>query len=355
MRVLALTRYERLGASSRVRFYQYVPFLKEFDIDVEVSPLVGDDYLRRLYSRRPAHWTQITNYCLARLSKLLSLKSFDLLWIEKELLPSFPPWLEELISMVGIRYVVDYDDAVFHNYDLSGHPVKRLFANKIDCVMRNATLVVCGNRYLAERARAAGARCVQIVPTVVDIERYNAIALQARQHIVVGWIGSPTTVKYLEVVAPALKALSADLTVHLRVIGAHFSMAGVAVDCHPWSEDSEVNDVQDFDIGIMPLIDGPWERGKCGYKLIQYMACGKPVIASPVGVNQEIVEQGVNGYLAHNSDEWLTALQGLCIDATLRSKMGMEGRIAVERRYCIQVTSPRLAQLFRQAAGGAVA
>ena len=350
MKILALTRYGRLGASSRMRIYQYVPQLQALGIDVQVSPLLRDAYLKRLYSQHAPRWFEVFGDSLIRAAYLLRSKKFDLLWIEKELFPSLPAWFEQALNALGIRYIVDYDDAIFHNYDLSRHPIERLLARKIDKVMRSASLVVCGNAYLAERARSAGARHVEIIPTVIDLERYGVNHPVARKKIVVGWIGLPSTVKYLELAAPALKALSAECPVQLRVIGADFASPGLNVDCRPWSEESEVGEIQDFDIGIMPLIDSPWERGKCGYKLIQYMACGKPVIASPVGANQEIVEHGVNGYLAKDSDGWLAALLALCMDASLRQRMGAQGRAAVEQKYCLQVTAPRLAKLFHEVA-----
>jgi glycosyltransferase involved in cell wall biosynthesis len=243
---------------------------------------------------------------------------------------------------------VDYDDAVFHNYDLSGNPFKRFMADKIDRVMRQAALVTCGNSYIAERARAAGSRRVEIVPTVIDLERYSIAAPEKNIPLVIGWIGSPSTVKYLETVAITLKELAAECPLELRVVGAQFSLPGLDVVCVPWSEATEVNEIQKIDIGIMPLVDSPWERGKCGYKLVQYMACGLPVVASPVGVNEEIVTHGVNGYLARTSDDWLNAFRMLCADAESRRKMGALGRLSVEQKYCLQVMAPQVARLFHE-------
>jgi glycosyltransferase involved in cell wall biosynthesis len=147
-------------------------------------------------------------------------------------------------------------------------------------------------------------------------------------------------------VTSPLKALAAECPLQLRVVGAQFASPSLDVVCAPWSEETEVSEIQRFDIGIMPLVDSPWERGKCGYKLIQYMACGLPVVASPVGVNEEIVVNGENGYLARTPDDWLTAFRMLSADAVFRRNMGAFGRLAVERKYCLQVTAPRVAKLF---------
>jgi glycosyltransferase involved in cell wall biosynthesis len=140
--------------------------------------------------------------------------------------------------------------------------------------------------------------------------------------------------------------------IQLVAIGAgELDLPGVDVELQPWSEDTETQLLRGCDLGVMPLTDSPWERGKCGYKLIQYMACGLPVVASPVGANQRIVDDGCDGYLAADDAEWYSALARLCLDAPLRFSLGAAGRRKVERLYCYQVTAPRLASWFKQIAG----
>jgi glycosyltransferase involved in cell wall biosynthesis len=223
--------------------------------------------------------------------------------------------------------------------------------------MAKAALVVCGNAYLAQRATAAGAARVEQLPTVIDLSRYT---LQSRPQAVgnvqdpvprIVWIGSPSTAKYLALLAEPLQVLAQTMPFVLRVVGAQFALPGVQVECVPWSEATEVADIAACDVGVMPLQDSAWERGKCGYKLIQYMACGLPVVASDVGVNGEIVQAGVNGYLARNNDEWLNALKALLSDAAVRHQFGLLGRQRVEDVYCIQKTGPVFAQWFAEAAG----
>lgn len=350
MRVLALTRHGRMGACSRLRIYQYVPALLGAGIEIQVSPLLNDDYLKRLYAKQAPNWAGVLRDYLRQVVSLMGTRKFDLLWIEKELFPNLPAWFEQALSVMGIRYIVDYDDATFHNYDLNTHPVKRILADKIDKVMRSSALVVCGNAYLAERAISAGARRVEIVPTVIDLERYEVSSPVQRPLIVIGWMGSFSTAKYLDVVTPALKQLKEKFRLQLRVVGAQFISPELDVDSRPWSEETEVGEIQDFDIGIMPLLDSPWERGKCGYKLIQYMACGKPVVASPVGVNRELVTQGGNGYHASTVEDWIYAFHALFLNEQKRLDMGEQGRRLVEQKYCIQMTAPRLASLFNEIA-----
>ena len=292
---------------------------------------------------------------LRRLWSLSKKHQFDLLWVEKEFLPWFPGWVEKFVtSFLGIPYVVDYDDAVFHRYDR--HPiavVRRLLGGKIDDVMRKASIVLVGNDYLKSRALRAGAQRVEQLPSCIDMERYGVSDNVKNGHrFTVGWIGTPLTARYLEAIKPAILEVNKGSNIRVVLIGAgQFRLAGVPLEISGWSEEREVSDIKQFDVGIMPLPDEPWTRGKCGYKLIQYMACAKPVVASPVGINNEIVEHGVNGMLAETSEDWINALKRLQRDQGLREKMGALGRAKVEREYCIQVRAPHLVSLLRDAAG----
>jgi glycosyltransferase involved in cell wall biosynthesis len=213
--------------------------------------------------------------------------------------------------------------------------------------------VTAGNAYLADRAHRAGAGRVEIVPTVVDLEAYNLAPRSEGAIPVVGWIGTPQTWAELArpihaVLQPVLKAQRATF----RAVGAALTpQESDLLDIRPWSEATEVSAIQAMDIGVMPLPDTPWARGKCGYKLIQYMACGLPVVASPVGVNAEIVEHGVNGFLARTEADWREAIETLLKDPDLRARMGAAGRRKVEERYSLQVWGPRVAQLLGSVVG----
>jgi glycosyltransferase involved in cell wall biosynthesis len=349
VKVLLLSRYGRLGASSRLRSYQYIPHLLAAGIEVTVTPLLRDEYLRRLYAgESPDRMQWFTDY-LGRFLNLLKARRFDLLWIEKELFPNMPAWFEQGLSLLGVPYIVDFDDAIFHRYELSSNPLKRCLARKIDEVMRAATLVVCGNQYLANRARSVNAKRVEIVPTVIDTDKYRPKDHALRDGVTIGWIGTPQTVHYLKPLVPVFRTLALELDVRVRVIGATFTAPDVQIESRPWTESTEVSEIRDFDIGVMPLLDSPWERGKCGYKLIQYMGCGLPVVASPVGVNGEIVAPSVNGYLAASEDEWHSTLRRLCVSRANREQLGLRGRSDVERKYSLNVTAPRLADILKEA------
>ena len=352
LRVLALTRYADLGASSRLRSLQYAPVLAAAGMDVTWRPLFDNRYIRGLYERRRRPAGPVLAAYAGRLFDLLRLRRFDLVWLEKEALPWLPALLDPGLLRFGPPYVVDYDDAVFHYYDQSNSAlVRRLLGRKIDAVMRHAALVVAGNPYLARRAREAGARRIEIVPTVIDLARYSVREASASPGITVGWIGSPSTQAMIAGLAPLLAHVLEPSVDRLVTVGARFEqplMPGHAV--HAWSEATEVEEIRQFDVGVMPLIDEPFERGKCGYKLVQYMACGVPVVASPVGVNVDIVQPGVNGFLTGDAAAWVEALRTLKADASLRQRLGAAGRRLVESRYCLQVSGPRLVELLRSAA-----
>ena len=204
--------------------------------------------------------------------------------------------------------------------------------------MRNAYCVIAGNAYLAERARIAGAKRVVVIPTVVDHERYST-GKHSSQAITIGWIGSPTTQRYVEHLLPVLQRLRQESDFRLLLVGATedivSKLSGIDVDVEPWSEDTETSLIKKMDIGIMPLKDGPWERGKCGYKLIQYMASGVPVIASPVGVNPSIVDGSGCGLLADSFSEWQESFSRLINDPQQRRRFGDAGRASVKERFSL--------------------
>lgn len=348
-KILLLTRYDNLGASSRHRSLQYLPFLKENNIDVSVTPLLNDVYLESLYSGNRKPIFTVALCYIRRIYILLRCKKYDLLWIEKELFPWLPSWAEQMLSFFKIPYIVDYDDAIFHQYDLHKRKVVRyILGRKIKTIMNGAVLVIAGNEYIAKYAKNANANRIEIIPTVIDLNKYN-IDHRPLKVFTIGWIGSPSTAKYLQIIKAVLTQFCKEVQTRIVLIGSGpIRLGEIPIEVRSWSETTEVAGIQSFDVGIMPLPDEPWEQGKCGYKLIQYMACGIPVIASPVGINNSIVDNGVNGYLASNPEEWMFALRTLHNRPELRVKFGESGRKKVGSRYSLQVTSPLLVRLMSE-------
>lgn len=352
MRVLALTRYSRLGASTRLRTLQYIPALECAGLQIRVAPFFDDAYVTDLYSSR-RNFYPILRYYRRRIKQMLAARDVDLIWIEKEALPWIPWVFERGLLPAGVPYAVDYDDPVFYRYNLHRNSFIRLaLGSKIDSVMAGAACVMVGNEYLAKRAIESGARRIEHVPTVVDMDRYFVkLPSSGNSMVRVGWIGTPRTWKgSAEPIYEEIKSILSLKQACFRAIGAQLGKVQASdLEVFEWKEETEVSEIQNFDIGIMPLPDDPWTRGKCGYKLIQYMACGLPVVASPIGVNTSIVQHGVNGFLAETPDEWRSAVSTLIEQPELRRKMGAEGRKLAIAQYSLSSWSPRLLNILTSA------
>lgn len=361
-KILLLSRYSRMGASSRLRTMQYIPYLEEHGYDIHVSSLFDNNYLTNLYKKNTSNKYQVMKLFIKRLFILFSIKKYDYIWLEYEVFPYFPAVFEKIFRLLGVKVVVDYDDAIFHRYDLSNKPlIKKILSKKIDKVMKFATIVIVGNNYLKQRAINANQEINQntkktiekkiiLMPTVIDLERYKVKKSMDVLPIVIGWIGSPATQNYVIELAPIFDKLSANANITLHLIGATKEIASyfthTQVKVLPWQEKTEVDNIREMDIGIMPLKNGPWEQGKCGYKLIQYMACSLPVIASKVGANIDILNYSHCGLLADSQQDWFDALSLLVSKPELRKKYGNAGRVAVENKYSIQVQQKKLLTIF---------
>ncbi len=349
-----LTKYDEVGPSSRYRVYQYLPYLT--NINCTVSPLLTAKYLQNRFTHNrftqswliaKAYWTRI--WLIFKRAH-----QYDLLAIEYELLPYFPAWLERYLHWRKIPYIVDYDDALFHQYDLHKNVlVRKLLGDKIATVMRLSSYVIAGNQYLASYAKQTGVQQVSTLPTVVDLAHYcEADQFKKADVFTIVWIGSPSTTPYLKQVLSALQILKKEYTFRLRLIGAgKIDLSGIDVERLAWRQDKEVEYISQCHVGIMPLPDTPWTRGKCGFKLIQYMACGLPVIASPVGVNKEMVTPEV-GFLATDTKEWLQAFKDLFIDvAGGINNMSSTGKYIVRKKYSLQVIHRQFISIINRILG----
>ncbi|PKU25395.1 glycosyltransferase [Telmatospirillum siberiense] len=352
--ILALTRYPRQGASSRTRFLNYLPALKAEGIDVTVSPFFDETYLPALYGDRKVDSGAILKCYRRRLKVLHDAQNFDLIWVEKEILPWIPSIVEQF-AMRGMPFILDFDDAWFLRYATHPSPlVRALLGKKFEHLIQQARGVIVGNSVLTDWARKAHAREIVQLPTPVDLDRDHPD--RSAEHggpIRIGWIGTPSTAEqYLRPLLPTLEELISEGIASFTVIGAsHADFTRIGATTLPWREADEVEQLYNFDVGIMPLTDDPWTRGKCAFKLIQYMAVGLPVVASPVGMNNTVVQHGINGFLANSREEWREAILTLARTPALRSRMGSEGRNLVAREYCVSAVYPRLSAALRKAAG----
>ena len=346
-------KYGDRAASTRQRLMQYCDFLQFHGISVDAVPLLDNTYVESLARRKKSSRLRLISSYWARLRLLLSARNYDVIWLHYEAFPYLPSFMERLVFFAGVPVVYDFDDAIFHQYDNHNNLlVRALLGGKLKPLLRRVSVSFCGNAYLKDYSERFCNNSV-ILPTVVDTDVYRAVPnTSTPRSLTIGWIGSPSTWQQLRPIVPLLVRMKDELNLRIRVVGAGYVNEDfAAVDFVDWSEDTEVSEIQRMDIGIMPLPDEPWARGKCGYKLIQYMACGLPVIASPVGVNSEIVEHGVNGFLATTEQEWRAALTKLIGDPDLRRRMGDAGRAKVDAEFSLRVHAPRLVEILKSVAG----
>lgn len=349
MKVLVLAKYGARAASPRHRFLAFQPYLEKEGIELVFEPLFDDDYLASRLSEGIMDRRAVVTSYLRRVKALLGSYRYDLLWVHCELFPYLPSWAEELLARLRVPYVFDYDDAIFHMYDQHRRAwVRRALGEKIARVIRGARAVTAGSEYLSDYARRHNAN-VHLVPTVVDVERYAVKAEQRDPRFTVGWIGSPSTATYLAELEPPLRRLGQGVPLKVLLVGsgAH-RMEGVDVEVRAWSEAREAADLAECDVGVMPLPDAPWARGKCAFKLIQYMAAGLATVASPVGANQDVVTTDT-GLFAPTPEAWTDALRRLSGDLDLRQRLGEAGRARAVERYSLRSQEPRVAEILLSA------
>jgi UDP-glucose:(heptosyl)LPS alpha-1,3-glucosyltransferase len=275
---------------------------------------------------------------LTRLWFYWRLPRVDIVVLQKKLLRR---WELAVVARKGRRLLYDIDDAVIYRDSEDGSrrsDVARLRLRLQRIVERTNTVIV-GNRYLADMVRP-WSRDISILPTAVDLSRYAVRPASAStgSNVVIGWLGTQGNLKYLEELAPVWRRLSAAYPrVVLKVVSdAEVRLDGVRVSFERWRLDREVQALQSFDIGVMPLRDTPWTQGKCGYKILQYMAVGVPSVASPIGFNRTLIEDGVNGFLAESPDQWYDVLARLIECPALRREVGLAGRRTVEERFSLE-------------------
>ena len=348
LQVLVLTRYGRTGASSRLRFLQYLPGLAAHGIEACVTPFLDDVYLKELYGgQRPSLQRVITFYS-QRLKHLAKANKFDVVWIEKEALPWIPAFIE-LSALRSVPVVMDFDDAWHLRYTESPNPLVRFaLTDKLGRLAKRADHVIVANKF---GPKAPGASSVRCVPTVVDLTRYEATPPPPQHPFTIGWIGTPETVNYLKTIQGALRQVLERGDTRLMLIGpgsTHLDLPNV--EALPWSEGDETALLQRIHVGIMPLPHGLWEYGKSAYKLVQYMAAARPVVASPVGANTDVVKEGVNGFFASTENDWVECLERLRADPALASTMGAAARATVETSFSLEATLPMIVDVLESAA-----
>lgn len=353
MKALFLTKHSAMGASSRYRALQYFPYLRSHGWKIVWQPLLSDAYLVGLYRRGTRSLAEVVKGLVRRLRFLClnPLDHFDVVYVEDEIFPRLPAALEAIFFTKSQKLILDYDDAVFLPYQ--GTP---LMENKISALMRSAAEVLVGNEFLRSYASQFTSN-ITVIPTVIDMAKYAPRASYEllEERVVVGWIGTPSTIHHLAAFAPVLRKLSMSSPILLRCVGApsDFDVPGIRIERVNWSEETESRIVRTFDIGVMPLCAEPFAQGKCGLKLLQYMGCGVPAVGQKIGANADIICDGANGYLASSDDEYVAKIEALIGDQGLRAKIGSAGRRTVEEHYSLQAAAQVFSDVLTRVAEGA--
>ena len=365
MKVLFLTQYGFLAASSRTRVFQYLPYLAQHHIDHCVIAVLPDASIagsqiqvtRRVWQKLRYYLWALYRTCYCGLQAWRRAPVYDVLFIQKII---FPGWVRWLLGRRGTPLIYDFDDAIFttevRRTNLLDRWKKRRNGTGLPAMLKSADHVLVENEYTASYA-ARYCPHVSIITGPIDTERYCAAQSEgpAVPAVTLGWIGSASTLPYLELIGPPLARLARRYPhMRLRVIGtSRFELADVPVDARPWTLEGEVEELSRFDIGLMPIPDDPWTRGKGGYKLLQYMAMGLPVVTSPVGINRQIVRHREDGFWARTDTEWEQCLSRLIQDRALRRQMGRNGRARVQAEYALEPNSHRFKAILEEVARGA--
>jgi glycosyltransferase involved in cell wall biosynthesis len=326
--------------------------LRAEGIDVVFSPFISPKVMDVLY--QPGHKRQKIGATLQgyfkRSTEALRRRPPDVVFIYREAAFLGPPLLEWFLSQ-RTSLILDFDDAIYLADTSRANAWSRALKSnrKTEMICRLARHVTVGNEFLAQFARQH-ALAVTVIPTTIDTNVYEPRPRPENVPPVVGWSGSATTLRYLESLGPALESLCQRQDFEVRVIGGRLHLDRVPIHCKPWQPETEVEDLREFDVGLMPLSDDEWSQGKCGLKALQYMALGIPPVVSPVGVNATIVRDGINGLYARTEGEWIDRIGLLLTDEPLRRRLGREARKTVEESYSALVHAPRVAQLLREVA-----
>lgn len=354
LRVLAFTKTSEIGPSSRYRYLQMAPHLNRAGVELRCRPLFGPTWFAILRRGRFVGAILKCFYAparfLVRLADLITMGRPDLVVIEHQLFPYLPAWVERWLRWRGQPFTIEFDDAIF---------LTRFHLKKMGTLCTLATRVVVGNQELS-RFALRYSRKVSVVPTTIEVAHYPLCAgvrpdqtYSPDRPFVIGWIGLPYNFDALKLVQEPLRRMASVRPILLRVVSVGAPhLPGVPMEAIPWSAGGECAQVESFDVGIMPLRDDAWSRGKCALKILQYFAAGRPAIASPVGANEDVIRHGENGFLARDDDEWLDALNRVFEDPALAAALGQRARDDVENRYSAHSWAPRLADAWRAAASG---
>ena len=353
IRVCALVPYPPdTTPSQRYRIEQWLPHLKAQGITVDLIPFADEALMRHLHrpGRRAMKAVAGASRFARRFLDVVAATRYDVVLIHRNVAVGGPALLERLLSLTGKPVIFDFDDAIFllHTTEANRRFGWLKFPGKTATICRLSAHIVTGNSYLAEYARQFNNR-VTIIPSSVDTDCYRpAKKSKSNGRVVIGWMGSSTSQTHLEMFAPALSKLLARRDVELRVVSDREPvLQGVRFNWRPWSAGTEIEELVQFDIGIMPMPDDQWARGKCAMKALLYMSAGIATVCSAVGANCDVIRHGENGLLAKTTEDWANHLGALIDDPRLRERLGLAGRQTIEQRYSMKSSAELFSRVVR--------
>lgn len=337
--------------SQRFRFEQYISHLHKNGYECKFSWLLSAADDKQFYSRGKLFRKGfiVLKSSWKRIKEILNASKYDIVFVQRESFMLGTAFFEKQFAK-KTKVIFDFDDSIWMQNVSAANKMFSFLKNadKTKDIICKADLIFAGNKYLADFARQFNSRVV-IVPTTIDTDLYMPSLKVAREKICIGWSGSVTTIEHMETKMKALKAVKDKYgdRVYFKIIGdGDYYSSDLQTKGLPWKKESEVEDISEFDIGIMPLPDTEWAKGKCGLKGLQYMALGIPTIMSPVGVNSEIIVDGVNGFLADSDEEWVEKIGMLINSIELRKKLGGGGRKTVEEKYSVKANRDLYLEFF---------
>jgi glycosyltransferase involved in cell wall biosynthesis len=357
MKILFIQPYPTEGASARYRVEQYVPYLENKGIECAIRPFISAKFYKILY-KRGFCFKKILYFIQSSIQRFfdifLAMRS-DLIFIHLEAFPLGPPFLEHIfVKILHKKIIYDLDDAIYiGNTSSANNFLKYLKCpSKIKKIIKLSSHVIACNEHLASYAKKYNNK-VAVIHTSVDTDKFKPISREKKENIVIGWMGSHSTAKYLSELKNVFLKLSAKHKFTVKIIGAgegyDFEIPGINVVKLDWSLKDEIAHFQSFDIGVYPLPENEWTKGKTGFKTIQYMSVGIPCVVSDIGANKHIIKDGVNGYLAKTEEEWVEKIYNLIQDPNLRMNIGLQGRKTAEEKYSLKVSAFKFLEVIKTA------
>ena len=352
MKILFWVPYPSEGASNRYRVEQYLPFLEAEGIKYSLRPFWSKSAFKILYKKE----FFIKKCCyfilgtLWRFWDLLSIRAYDCVFIHREAFPLGGAFLERLLLILHKPFIFDFDDAIFITSTSQSNIFMRRLRdpNRISDILKMSKHVIAGNNHLKNFAKQFSDH-ITVIPTPIDTSKYSSSVQKEGERVTIGWIGSITTLEFLRERATTFIELTRIYPdILFKFVGVDLKIEGLNnVESKEWDHSREIADLESFDIGIMPMPDNQWTRGKCGFKAISYMSMGIPCVCSPVGINKEIITDGVNGFLAETKQGWIEKLSLLINNPQLRKKIGLAGRKTIEEGYSVRIWAPKFISVIK--------